>query len=229
MHRRPETTLFLLMSVDGKISTGAGDDRDFDKDLPTIPGVAEGLSQYYKLEQKTDTFSLNSGKSMAKVGWNQPKASIDRIPVSFIVVDNKPHLTELGVKNLLQRTERLYIVTTHESHPALDVHDEQLEVISYSGRIDFPNLFNKLGDAGVTSLTIQSGGELNATLLRAGLVDKFSIIVAPLAVGGRATPTLIDGESVTNKEDLLKLRPLRLLEAKKLENSYLQLIYEVIN
>ena len=36
---RAITTLFMLMSVDGKISTGASDDLDVDKDLPSITGV----------------------------------------------------------------------------------------------------------------------------------------------------------------------------------------------
>ncbi len=31
---RPVTTLFMLMSLDGKISPGASDDLDMDKDLP---------------------------------------------------------------------------------------------------------------------------------------------------------------------------------------------------
>ena len=43
---RPITTLFMLMSVDGKISTGATDDLDVDKDFPKIKGVNEGLHQY---------------------------------------------------------------------------------------------------------------------------------------------------------------------------------------
>ena len=47
---RSVTTLFMLMSLDGKISTGAGDGLDFDHDLPRVPGVAEGLNQYYELE-----------------------------------------------------------------------------------------------------------------------------------------------------------------------------------
>ena len=37
---RPITTLFMLMSVDGKISTGATDDLDIDKDFPKIAGVS---------------------------------------------------------------------------------------------------------------------------------------------------------------------------------------------
>ena len=48
---RPITTLFMLMSVDGKISTGATDDLDIDKDFPKIAGVREGLHQYYEIEQ----------------------------------------------------------------------------------------------------------------------------------------------------------------------------------
>ena len=33
---RPITTLFMLMSVDGKISTGATDELDVDRDFPGI-------------------------------------------------------------------------------------------------------------------------------------------------------------------------------------------------
>ena len=43
---RPVTTLYMLMSVDGKISTGATDNMDVDKDLPKIEGVREGESVY---------------------------------------------------------------------------------------------------------------------------------------------------------------------------------------
>ena len=55
---RPFTTLFLLMSVDGKISTGSTDARDVDADFPRIAGVREGLAQYYDIVQKTDLWSL---------------------------------------------------------------------------------------------------------------------------------------------------------------------------
>ena len=45
---RPITTLFLLMSVDGKISTRFSDELDVDRDFPKIPGVRESLHQYYE-------------------------------------------------------------------------------------------------------------------------------------------------------------------------------------
>jgi len=35
----------MLTSLDGKISTGENDKRDFDKDLKKIKGIKEGLQQ----------------------------------------------------------------------------------------------------------------------------------------------------------------------------------------
>ena len=57
---KPITTIFMLMSVDGKISTGAVDEVDVDRDFPRINGVKEGLYQYYEIEKTTDLWSLNS-------------------------------------------------------------------------------------------------------------------------------------------------------------------------
>lgn len=45
---RPITTLFMLMSVDGKISTGATDDLDIDKDFPKIAGFVKGCINIMK-------------------------------------------------------------------------------------------------------------------------------------------------------------------------------------
>lgn len=76
--KRPITTLFMLMSVDGKISTGATDAFDVDKDFPKIMGVQEGLYQYYEIEQSTDLWSLNSGRVQEKMGVNTKEMPRDR-------------------------------------------------------------------------------------------------------------------------------------------------------
>ncbi len=93
---RPITTLFMLMSVDGKISTGAADCLDVDRDFPKIDGVCQGLHQYYEIEQTTDLWSLNSGRVQAKMGVNQ-KELPPKSPVSFALLDTS-HLTEHGVR-----------------------------------------------------------------------------------------------------------------------------------
>ena len=67
---RPITTLFMLTSVDGKISTGSTDELDVDRDFPKLSGVSEGLHQYYEIEQTTDLWSFNTGRVQANARKN---------------------------------------------------------------------------------------------------------------------------------------------------------------
>lgn len=75
---------------------------------------------------------------------------------------------------------------------------------------------------------IQYAGTLNAELLRTGLIDEVSIVVAPLLVGGSATSTLIDGEALHSVDELRKLKALEFISCNLLKYSYLHLRYKVI-
>lgn len=224
---RPITTLFMLMSLDGKISTGSIDERDFDRDLPGVPGVAEGLGQYYALEQETDLWSLNTGRVMAKIGANELPAP-QKTPVSFAILDNT-HLTEEGVHWLCAMCRKLVIVTSNVHHPATGLSEPNLSVIYQR----HPSLTDALAclrqEHGCERLTVQSGGTVNAELVRAGLIDYVDVVVAPLIVGGCNTSTLVDGASLETVEDLAQLRPLELLACDTLQDSYLRLRYQVRN
>jgi len=228
---KPVTTLFLLMSLDGKISTGNIDDRDVDKDFHKIQGIRDGLHQYYDLERTTDLFSLNTGRVMAKVGANIPKENVSKTDVSFIIIDNKPHLNSIGVEYFIRLAKTFYLVTANKDHPAFKYKStDNLCILYYPDQINFSHLFNDLKlKYGVDSMTIQSGGSLNSVLLRENLIDKVSIVVAPALVGGKDTSTLVDGESLQTSDDLAKIKALRLVENKALNDSYIHLKYEVIN
>ncbi len=220
------------MSVDGKISTGDTDLLDVDKDFPNIVGLKEGLKQYYDIEQQTDLFSLNTGRVLAKVGVNEKTDEPDKLPVSFVVIDNQPHLTESGVVYLSKKTKDLILVTTNLDHPALSLKEKlsNLHVLTYENEIDLPDLFQKLyKQFGVDKLTIQSGGTLNATMVRLGLIDRLLVVVAPALIGGKNTSTLMDGVSLNSTEELSKIKTLELVRATPLEHSYLLLEYQVKN
>ena len=225
--KRPTTTLFLLTSVDGKISTGACDALDFDRDLPLLAGVGEGLHQYYEIEQTTDLWSLNSGRVMAKIGANVRELP-PKSPVSFVIIDNA-HLSEAGVRFLCAWAKELVLVTVNPSHPALSLDIKNLHVILQKTLSLSAMLESLYADFDCDRITIQSGGTLNSLFLREGLIDFVDIVVAPLLVGGKDTSTLIDGKSLMTREELLGLGVLKLQDCTVLENSYLRLRYEVIH
>lgn len=229
---RPYTTLFLLMSVDGKISTGDTDVMDVDKDFPQIKGIGEGLGQYYNLEQETDLFSLNTGRVFAKIGINEKRDEPQKLPVTFVVIDNEPHLTQQGITYLAKKAKHLIIATTHASHPAgvIKKSIKNISLLTYKQSIDFSDLFTRLKqEFGADRMTIQSGGTLNATVVREGLVDRVFVVVAPALVGGKNTPTLVDGESLHTSSELSKIKALELVQVKPLKDSYVLLEYLVKN
>ena len=224
---RPITTLFMLESLDGKISTGANDNLDVDKDFPMIDGVKEGLHQYYELEQKTDWFSLNTGRVMAKIGVNDKKEYHEKVDVIFVIIDNKPHLNENGIDYLCHWGEKLILVTTNKEHPAFNTKYENLDILLYD-ELDLNKLLEDLySKYDAKRLTIQSGGTLNGLFIRNKLIDYVNIVIAPVLVGGKDVPTLVDGEAIKDESELNKLLPLELLECNKLENSYIELKYKV--
>lgn len=224
---RPITTLFMLMSVDGKISTGSTDDLDVDRDFPRIAGVREGLGQYYDIEQTTDLWSLNTGRVQAKMGAND-KPAPPKGPVSFVLLDNH-HLTEAGVRHFCAKSQQFVLVTSNPAHPAFDVHEPNLGII-YQEEPSLTSALERLrSEFGCERLTVQCGGTVNGLLLREKLLDYVDIVVAPVLVGGKDTPTLIDGKSLTTTEELSGLGVLRLTDCTVLNDSYLRLRYEVIN
>lgn len=230
MKERPITTLFMLESLDGKISSGNNDSLDVDSDWCKIDGVKEGLHQYYEIEATTDFYSLNTGRVMAKIGVNERDEYHDKVDCRFVIIDNKPHLKEKGIDYLCHWVDKLILVTTDKNHIAYSLQKkyDNLDILFYDS-LDLNLLLTDLKSKyDVERITIQSGGTLNEKFLRENLIDYVNIVIAPLLVGGKDTSTLIDGESITSSKELNKLKALKLIECKQLENSYIQLKYKVI-
>lgn len=223
---RPIVTLFMLMSVDGKISTGATDKLDVDKDFPKIAGVREGLHQYYEIEQTTDLWSLNSGRVQEKMGVNTKKIP-NKTSVSFVVVDNS-HLTEHGIRYFCALSKKFVLITSNTGHPAFQVDEDNLHII-FQSELSLKDALAKLkSEFGCQRITIQSGGTLNGLFLREKLFDYIDIVVAPVLIGGKDTSTLIDGKSLRSESELSGLGVLKLQECMVLEDSYLRLRYKVL-
>lgn len=229
---RPITTLFMLESLDGKINSGNSDNLDVDRDWKQIDGLREGLQQYYDLESQTDLFSFNTGRVMAKIGINDKTEKPEKMgAVTFVILDNAPHLTEQGIRYLVEWVGRLILVTTNAEHPVFKMLNEynSIEILQYQN-LDLSQMLNDLHDKfGAERVTIQSGGNMNGRFLREDLIDFVNVVIAPVLVGGRDTPTLIDGDAISSPEELSAIRPLKLLTCKSLCDSYVQLEYEVMH
>ena len=226
MKKRPVTTLYMLSSADGKISTGASDHLDADAVFPKIDGLKQGLHQYYEIEQTTDLWSLNSGRVQAKIGANE-KAMPAKTPVSFVIIDNK-NLTEHGIHYFCSLAKTFVLVTTNKEHPAYAVDESNLHII-YQPKLNLREMLEILYEEyACERITVQTGGMLNGLFLREKLFDYIDVVVAPVLVGGKETYTLLDGTAITSPEELGQLGVLRLEKCSVLEDSYIRLQYKVM-
>jgi diaminohydroxyphosphoribosylaminopyrimidine deaminase/5-amino-6-(5-phosphoribosylamino)uracil reductase len=90
------------------------------------------------------------------------------------------------------------------------------------GRVDLPGLMEELGRLGLDSVLLEGGGELNASALETGIVDKIMLFIAPKIIGGKNAKTPVEGEGIKNMDDALRLKD---ISVKMLGNDMLYEAY----
>jgi 2,5-diamino-6-(ribosylamino)-4(3H)-pyrimidinone 5'-phosphate reductase len=174
----------------------------------------------------TDLWSFNTGRVQAKMGVNE-KEMPEKTPVSFALLDNH-HLSKHGVRYFAARSRQAVIITSNPSHPAFHVPAENLHII-YQEEPSLKDALRRLkSECGCDRLTVQSGGSVNSLFLREKLLDYVDIVMAPVLIGGRDTPTMIDGPSLKSVSQLQDAGILRLEKCSVLEDSYIRLQYRVV-
>ncbi|MEO5803112.1 MAG: dihydrofolate reductase family protein [Verrucomicrobiota bacterium] len=91
--------------------------------------------------------------------------------------------------------------------------------------LDFPKALRWLRQKwGVKRLLCEGGGEINAALFRASLVNEVYQTLCPVIFGGRAAPTLADGEGIEKLSDAVHLQ----IKSMKRHGDELYLVWDVL-
>lgn len=172
---RPTVTLKLATSLDGRIATASGESK-------WITGE-EARLQGHRLRAAHDAILVGVETVLAddpELTARLPGRPVDQ-PLR-VVLDSRlrtPGTAKVAHGDAL-------ILTTAEPRPVGDARVERVEALD--GRPAPEAVLRAVRRAGENSVLIEGGGQVAASFLRAGLVDRLEWFRAPILLGGEGRP-----------------------------------------
>ena len=184
---RPQVTLKLAMTLDGRIATHTGESR-------WITGEA-ARARSHLMRAQHDAVMVGSGTVLADDPLlNVRLPGLERHTPLRIVLDGRMRLPLTSALVIGARDTPTWLVTL----PGGDRRRRQtyvdcgLEVIEASpgpdGALELSQVLGQLAERGLTRLLVEGGARLAAALLRDGLVDRLAIFRASSLIGGDGLP-----------------------------------------
>ncbi len=184
---RPWLTLKLAMSLDGRIATATGESQ-------WITGPA-ARRRVHGLRAQHDAVMVGGGTARADdPGLTVRDLGVEHQPVRVVV----SRFLDLPLMGQLARSARAVPVwichgpdaprETRDAWTGLGARLFACDLVG--GRVDPGAALRALGDAGLTRVFCEGGGQLAASLLAADLVDECHVFTAGLAIGAEGHPAL---------------------------------------
>jgi len=190
--RLPWFALKTAMTMDGKIASSTGQSQWIT--------CQKSRQSVHRLRQ--EAACILSGRGT--ISSDDPSFTV-RLPgrkekFRTVVIADSLGRSPLKAKVFQVRKRKaatLLAVTSKAPREKLRAMQDQGVEILHCGEgpsIDPLLLASALGERGINHVFVEAGGVLNASVLKAGLVDEVHVFIGPLVLGGKDAPTPIEGE-----------------------------------
>ena len=176
---RPFIHVNCAMSADGKI---AGADRK-----QVRISSEEDMARVKELRRKFDAILIGVGTVLAdNPHLTLKELDYDTNPIR-IVIDPYGRTPD----EALVLDERAPTIMVTSSDRAWDCE----ETIHFEGELRLSEILETLAEEiGIESILVEGGGKTIASFFKEGLVDKYTVFVGGLIIGGSTAPTPADGD-----------------------------------
>jgi diaminohydroxyphosphoribosylaminopyrimidine deaminase / 5-amino-6-(5-phosphoribosylamino)uracil reductase len=199
--KRPFVISKTAMTLDGKLATASGHSQ-------WITGN-EARRSVHVLRNEVDAILVGIGTVLAddpalttrlpEGGKNPVRVILDsalRTPLDAQVADCSLARTIIAVTEDAPSDKR----------DALALKGVEFITVAKAERgMDLHALMTELYQRGITDVLVEGGSEMNASFLRAGLIDKYLVYVAPKILGGRGSLTPFAGEDMETMDQAVEL------------------------
>lgn len=195
------------VSADGKLSSR-------EREQIEISGPAD-FERVDELRAESDAVMVGVGTVLA----DDPSLTVDseHLQEKRIMQGEPPHPARVVADShvrtppdsaILDKQAETYLLVSEAAPPDFveQMEEKGATVISAGeDRVDLSTAFESLAADGIDRLMVEGGGEIIYSLFEAELVDRLSLFVGPLIIGGREAPTLADGAGFVREFPELEL------------------------
>ena len=195
--RKPFVLLKSAMSLDGKIASYTGHSK-------WITG-AESRIYVHQLRDTYDAILVGIGTVLADNPTLTTRLAYQGKNPIRVVVDSmaRTPIHSNVVTDGLART--MIAVTDKAPQEKIDALRacgvEVIECEKTTAGVNLSHLFKILGEQQITSILIEGGAAINASVLEDNLVDKINWFIAPKIIGGVDAPGPVGGKGIADVND----------------------------
>ncbi|MDE0468172.1 MAG: bifunctional diaminohydroxyphosphoribosylaminopyrimidine deaminase/5-amino-6-(5-phosphoribosylamino)uracil reductase RibD [Candidatus Poribacteria bacterium] len=201
---KPFVILKTAMSLDGKIATASGESQWITSEASRQRG--------HEVRDAVDAILVGRGT----VERDNPSLTTrlhDRKgqDATRIVLDSHGRICrDARIFNAESEAGVIIAVTAEAPRENVNALEkagaEVITVPAAHSKVCFKRLMEILGKREITSVLIEGGGEINASAIAAGVVDKVMCFVAPKLIGGQNAPGPIGGVGIRSLADAVNLQ-----------------------
>ncbi len=202
---RPFIHLKLAMSLDGRISLG--------KSVSTTLSSGAALKRVHEFRHEHDAILIGANTVLIDDPSLTDRSGLDRRrPLVRVILDNRLRIPiDSTVVSTARETPTIVVSNSDDKSKCTALIDAGVDFVSEDSR-DLPSVLRELCEREIQSVLVEGGTEVAGAFRDAGLVDKLSLIMAPIVVGGREAPTAFGGRGAASIEEAMKLEDISVVQ-----------------
>lgn len=208
LKNRPFVQLKLATSLDGRISLG--------NSVSTTLSGAESAKRVQDLRHVSDAILVGGNTAFVDdPNLTDRSGKKRRRKLVRVVLDNRLRICEDS--KLVQTARETPLIVVSNS-----IDDEKIEKLIENGvdvvrenSRDLPAVLDGLKKRDLQSVLVEGGAFIAGAFVDARLVDKVSLMFAPIIIGGQNAPLAIGGNGAESLGDMLRLRDVEIIKHGK--------------